>query len=403
VNCRFPQLLVRSSDFSTCASFGIGMKAESRDRGENELFRRLTEFLQDLLPAGDPLNFNCMGLCEIRLYTNCKYVTGQCRVAFEGESWIQEHLNAPPALSVVTHRDEALHSLLRSAVSGRGAPAVRAPVQAAASGNRSRAGRTQSSQSPWGVEVLWNDHLQTGYVLDHHQPTVHVVVDASSTRLDTAVIHAIREWAMAWLHCGLGWIPLHASAVRGKGHGVMFMGRKQAGKTSTMLAFLQAGGYQFVTNDRAFLRMGENGCEVVGFPYWLKIRPDSFRYFPALHRLDHTERSEGRILSALGAQRCGVAGLDLACSVRFDARIKRPRIHLCSPAEALEQLGSNVLNCTSGAFGSMAAAFGRATPDGDLLLKEVSEQVPVIRLSQNIAELASTVRYVQELLGTQRT
>ncbi|WP_447002317.1 hypothetical protein ACRAKI_21575 [Saccharothrix isguenensis] len=71
-----------------------------------------------------------------------------------------------------------------------------------------------------------------------------------------------------WLLCRARAVPsvqVHCAAWLDDGVSTLVVGSSGVGKTTELFRHL-AGGSAFLSNDRAFLRMGEHGVEVCGFP-----------------------------------------------------------------------------------------------------------------------------------------
>lgn len=67
-----------------------------------------------------------------------------------------------------------------------------------------------------------------------------------------------------------GWLGLHASVVEVDGRAWAFVGDKGVGKTSLLLALIDAGA-RYVANDTAYVRLAEPGPIVHGWPNMIRI------------------------------------------------------------------------------------------------------------------------------------
>jgi len=76
----------------------------------------------------------------------------------------------------------------------------------------------------------------------------------------------IRDQLFGELERQAGFVIFHSSAVAANGDGVVFMGQRDSGKTTSMLALLAAGQHGFAGADRVKLRPGVDGIEMIGVP-----------------------------------------------------------------------------------------------------------------------------------------
>lgn len=72
-----------------------------------------------------------------------------------------------------------------------------------------------------------------------------------------------------------GAVPLHGAAVELAGRGVMFVGEKQAGKTTSSLSLVRGSGGSLVSNDDVLLTDGPLGWHMVGGPRSVGVRTGS--------------------------------------------------------------------------------------------------------------------------------
>jgi HprK-related kinase B len=72
-----------------------------------------------------------------------------------------------------------------------------------------------------------------------------------------------------------GYAMLHASAVvaANDDQAAIFLGNSGSGKSSLALQLIEAGGYDFVSNDRVLLKAGRRGVHVVGLPKKPRVNP----------------------------------------------------------------------------------------------------------------------------------
>jgi hypothetical protein len=79
-------------------------------------------------------------------------------------------------------------------------------------------------------------------------------------------------------------LDLHAAALAGAHGGLLLVGEKGAGKTTLSFHLLRTGELRWIANDRAFVRLADGGCEILGMPTPVKILPPTLQRFPELQR-----------------------------------------------------------------------------------------------------------------------
>jgi len=85
---------------------------------------------------------------------------------------------------------------------------------------------------------------------------------------------------------------IHAAALAKDGKGVLIPGFTRSGKTTLSIALLR-GGFQFLSDDRPFLKKNEDGFELLAFPEALDVTEQTLSFFPELRRsLNHIFNSE---------------------------------------------------------------------------------------------------------------
>jgi hypothetical protein len=343
-------------------------------------------------PAGEPMPLRCAGCCDVRLYTTNEKVLFESILAFENENKRNEKLTPSPILTVTTFENAGLYASLKRAL---GCPSIGWVSSFTKPRDQNQATSDQllsSCQPDSGVHLVWNNYLKVFYAIDSDSRLVHVIGDGCESRFDVAVIHAIREWAMLWICQGDGWVPIHSSAACRDGRGILFLGGKMAGKTSTLLALLENGGYEFVANDRVFLKQeGECAWQIVGFPYWFKVRPDTVRFFPKLSSIETFNRTEKQILSALGVNRRMVADLSAIFFVSFDESLEEPLVKRLSPEEAQAQLVGNLFDRELNFLRCMFAGQRTRMLSRKSDLQGLFDHIPAYSLAQNIERLSRTV------------
>jgi hypothetical protein len=340
-------------------------------------------------PKGEPALIRCAG-CEIHLFTTNPKLASECSWFFESEGENNRQFISPaPILTIITYENEKLWSLLRDTLNSSNVGWHLIDNEAAPDQLQLKC-RLNSE-----VEIVWNNRLKTFYIIKIHLQSIQIIGDGKESYINTSVIYAIIEWITLWLHQGAGWIPVHGSAVSRKGCGILFLGDRRSGKTSTLLTFLENGEYEFVANDRTFIRKITNTWQIIGFPSWFSIRSDTIKYFPKLSQCRTLVKTERQILSILEVQRCIFAGLSLIFFVSFNSSISESQIHRLSIEDVHEKLAKNILNQE---LNFLRGMFGVQKENIRVQVKDLCEHIPAYSLTQNIENLSSTVRLVERLV-----
>ena len=76
----------------------------------------------------------------------------------------------------------------------------------------------------------------------------------------------VRDQLLGQLEKLHGWVVFHAAAVHLDGAGIAFMGNRNAGKTSSLIALMSTGRYDFLSADRVKLRLSDGYPQMRGMP-----------------------------------------------------------------------------------------------------------------------------------------
>jgi hypothetical protein len=112
---------------------------------------------------------------------------------------------------------------------------------------------------------------------------VDVVVHPGSERFRAGVMRVVRELATARALARGDRLQLHAAGLAVGGRGLLLAGPKGAGKTTLLGHLAAASGADLLTNDRAFLRRGEDGGFAAhGIPTIVNVPPGTLALLPRL-------------------------------------------------------------------------------------------------------------------------
>lgn len=154
----------------------------------------------------------------------------------------------------------------------------------------------------WRRIALSSEYEPDRVLWVHDERRSVAVVDEPREWLTQQVLRSVRHM-LRWQAYAAGDLLLHGGLVVWGGRGVVFVGGKRSGKTSSILSALLRGGVDFVSNDDVTIVAAAGGLVGYGFPRTVNVRTDSLlalaRTHPALTGLlagtSHpTNRFEGR-------------------------------------------------------------------------------------------------------------
>lgn len=125
-----------------------------------------------------------------------------------------------------------------------------------------------------GIAYEYGDALVLYDFFDQH-------VRITTERHDRTAVQSLKRAVYIQLiqHCrNFGFRHLHASAACGVNGSFVFLGDKGAGKTTTVLAALDAG-WDFVSNDQVMIGTEEGNWNVFGLPISVHMNDDTRRLF----------------------------------------------------------------------------------------------------------------------------
>jgi hypothetical protein len=118
--------------------------------------------------------------------------------------------------------------------------------------------------------IVLSPELHTAYIVDRSEHTITYVCKKFSHSASLDLLQLVRG-VLVGLAQNNG-MKVHMSVTASKDDAIAFVGGKNAGKTSFMLAFLkQIGGSSFIANDKALLRSNNRTVTVWGLPYAVSI------------------------------------------------------------------------------------------------------------------------------------
>ncbi len=134
-----------------------------------------------------------------------------------------------------------------------------------------------------GGLVIWLDTLSLMLCVNEARDVFHVIADSPEAKLRVGVMRVLREIAtVRALRSGA--LPLHGAACVVSGVAVGFLGAKRAGKTTSLIHWLQTPRTRFLANDRFFVFHRDAAWFAQGMPTIVSVRTDTLRHFEALRR-----------------------------------------------------------------------------------------------------------------------
>jgi hypothetical protein len=135
-----------------------------------------------------------------------------------------------------------------------------------------------------GETVIEDEPLKLFYVTCGPQRTT--LIGAPGSRMRTGLLRLLRA---AWMTNQNGLI-VHSSVIEKDEQGVVIVGDKYAGKTTSLLKLCTQKHYNLVANDRCLVSFDEaSGPRALGVPTVINLRPETIRPFPQLRFLQTLE------------------------------------------------------------------------------------------------------------------
>lgn len=138
-------------------------------------------------------------------------------------------------------------------------------------------------ESADGGLVIWLESFALMLRVDESRLTFRLVADSPRAKLRVGLMRVIREIAtVRALRAGA--LPLHGAACVSGDRAIGFLGVKTAGKTTSLIHWLQSPGTRFLANDRFFILPREGSWWAGGMPTIVNIRGGTLRHFAELER-----------------------------------------------------------------------------------------------------------------------
>lgn len=234
------------------------------------------------------------------------------------------------------------------------------------------------------------------------------------------VLRAVRN-LLRWSFLASGKPCLHAGVVDLGGAGVVVVGGKRAGKTSTVLALLGLGG-AFVANDDAGLIDDGGGWLAVGWPRSVNVRTDAHAVLatnPRLRRLralpersTHPSEAHRPLAGAslpdftvLPHDLCSLLGVETRARVPVQAIVLprfadglEPVLRRLPDGEAAAALVPHVDRVATDHDGILHGWFrARTSAEAEVTAERLAASIPCYRLTQTLGTAAAAAELVMEI------
>ena len=188
--------------------------------------------------------------------------------------------------------------------------------------------------------VLEDEPLKLFYVVCG--PGRTNVIGAAGSRIRTGLLRLIRA---AWMRGQMGLI-VHSSVVEKDGRGVVIVGDKYAGKTTSLLKLCTQKHYNIVANDRCLLRSdGSEGLRAFGVPTVINLRPETLKPFPDLRYLQTLElHGVSDLARALRIDIKSEVAVRVIVFLRYDRACEQPSYRRLSDEETAHMLSSQLFS-----------------------------------------------------------
>lgn len=176
-------------------------------------------------------------------------------------------------------------------------------------------------------------------VLD--QERLGLAIGAQNSRMRTALLRLLRA---LWVR-GQNAPTLHGCAVQKNRRGLVVMGEKYAGKTTSLLGLCSMRGYNIVANDRFICRPDGGVAFAVGVPTVVNIRENTIKPFPALRPLHEAKLYAAADLSkALGVGLKAQTPISAALFLTYDGSCDALSHRRLEPSEIDAKISPHVLS-----------------------------------------------------------
>lgn len=138
-------------------------------------------------------------------------------------------------------------------------------------------------ESPDGGLVIWLENFSLVLSVDESRVAFRLVADSPEAKLRIGLMRVLREIAtVRALRSGA--LPLHGAACVSGGRAIGFLGAKTAGKTTSLVHWLQSPSTRFLANDRFFVFPRNGSWLASGMPTIVNIRTGTLQHFEELQR-----------------------------------------------------------------------------------------------------------------------
>ena len=129
-----------------------------------------------------------------------------------------------------------------------------------------------------GDEHLYHENSTDGYSYDIYlnKESHSIVIDADNVEWQLYYSFRMIRNLLRWIIYDDSMVCLHGGAITYKNKGILFLGNKKSGKTSTILSMLINMNANFVTNDDVMIQQSDEPISL-GWPRAVSIRKDTIQ------------------------------------------------------------------------------------------------------------------------------
>jgi len=166
-----------------------------------------------------------------------------------------------------------------------------------------------------GSLVVWLESFSLMLLVDQARENFRLIADSPASRMRIGMMRVLREIAtVRALRSGA--LPLHGSACVKDGKTIGFLGAKTAGKTTSLIHWLQSPGVRFLANDRFFVAQSNASWSASGMPTIVNVRAGTLQHFDLVRqRAVEMSYHLGRTIEESQSDACQSSRSDEAVSI----------------------------------------------------------------------------------------
>jgi len=196
------------------------------------------------------------------------------------------------------------------------------------------------------IMLIEDELLGLFYVTFQNEQTIKIV-GGKESRIRTGILRIIRGLWMWDSLANYKALIIHGCALEKNGRGIVIIGEKHAGKTTSLLNLASKKKYNIVANDRLFLTNGTSsaGKLAIGIPTMMNLKWKTVGPFPQVHHLQDTPHcSMWDLAQALHVDVKEKVKISTVIFISYDNDFDEPVFHKISEKEAYNKLDSHLFS-----------------------------------------------------------